>query len=172
MAWGIRANYRLLTLAGVGEHAQPAAGLLELEQLDVAEAEEGAAEDVHQRVLGYRIACWLDENSAALEKLRQLAVDNPRDGVVQLQLAQALATPPDGNSAAIQDIAESTRIARRVIATSAPASELNLTARWLWIKNQLRTGERDQARQAARLLLASQPLESEIWTHRLESVAE
>lgn len=129
-----------------------------------------------KKAFGYRLQIL---NSPAgndppnvIPQLEALAAANTRDGNLQLQLAKAhsdLGRRKEKDSEL--QLTESGRILRRVIANSRPGSELNLSARWLLIKNQRLAGQDAQAQQAARLVLATQPLESEVWKNRFQSAA-
>ncbi|MCA9132906.1 MAG: hypothetical protein KDA45_07115 [Planctomycetales bacterium] len=115
---------------------------------------------------GYRLLAWLGQPSEALSGLDKLAQASSRQGgVVQLQLAHALA------DSGPQRVPDSSRIAKLLVANSPPGSQLNLAARWRLLKNQLLLGETEEARQAARLLLATQPLDSTLWQARFERLA-
>lgn len=121
--------------------------------------------DVMLKACGYRILVWNGEISAALAGLSELVKQQPKNGSLRLELANALADSGDPR------IADSMKIARSIAASSQPGSELNLAARWRMLKNQLRLGEKEQARKSAQLLLAAQPISNAIWQARFESVA-
>lgn len=113
-----------------------------------------------------RLQGWMFDASAGLDGLNALSNRYPRDGQVQLQLAHALAASGPNR------FVDSTRIARKVVANSAPASELNLAARWRMCRNQVLAGETAAAKQAAALFVASQPLPASIWKERFEQLAK
>ncbi len=113
-----------------------------------------------------RLQGWMVDASAGLDGLSALSKRYPRDGQVQLQLAHALAASGPNR------FVDSTRIARQVVANSAPASELNLAARWRLCRNLVLAGELAAAKQAAALFVASQPLPASIWKERFEQLAK
>jgi len=113
-----------------------------------------------------RLQGWMVDASAGLDGLNALSNRYPRDGQVQLQLAHALAASGPNR------FVDSTRVARQVVANSAPASELNLAARWRLYRNQVLAGETAAAKQAAALFVASQPLPASIWKERFEQLAK
>lgn len=117
------------------------------------------------KACGYRILVWNGEISTALAGLSELVKQQPKNGPLRLELANALADSGDPR------VADSTKIARSIAASSQPGSELNLAARWRMIQNQRLLGEKDQARKSAQLLLAAQPMNNAVWQARFESVA-
>ena len=114
---------------------------------------------------GERFEVWLNNASQGLEDLSRRAQAQPRNGPLQLQLANALA------SSGSNRIAESNTIARRLAASSTPGSDLNLQARWRLLKNLVFAEQTAEARQSAKLLLATQPIESALWKERFERIA-
>lgn len=146
------------------EHMQWATGL----KLDATwQTELLQSSSPHSQAAGYRIMAWRGEMSAALDGLKTLVEQAGRDGgAVQLELANALA---DSGSNRWED---SSRVAKILIANSPAGSELQWAARWRWAKNQILAGGQTEARQAARLLLATQPPAAEIWKQRFTKLAE
>ena len=116
---------------------------------------------------GYRILAWLEDPVVALEGLTVLAQQTTRaGGELQLQLANALA---DSGPNRLDD---SSQIAKLVAANSPAGSALNLAARWRLLKNLQHAGQLTEAQQAAKLLLATQPMPSVIWKSRFEKLAQ
>jgi hypothetical protein len=116
---------------------------------------------------GYRMLAWLQDPVAALEGLKTLADKATRaGGELQLQLANALA---DSGPNRLED---SSQIAKLVAANSPAGSELNLAARWRLLKNLRQAGQLADAQRAAQLLIATQPMPSEIWRTRFERISK
>lgn len=121
---------------------------------------------VEFRASALRLKLWRGEISEALDGLTKLAAENPSDGGIQLALASALADSGDNRLEA------STKLAKRIAARAPAGGDLFLAARWQLVRNLLIAGQREQAAAAAKLLLASQPIESELWKSRFTQVAE
>lgn len=113
------------------------------------------------QMLAHRMRIWLGDNEG-LAAVRELAKNQSRNAAMQLQLAKALAP---------SNTEESTQIARRLVFGSKPGSELHFQARWLLIRNKIKTGDIPGAQRDAKKLLAAQPIESELWKARFEGVA-
>ncbi|MCA9130235.1 MAG: hypothetical protein KDB22_24275 [Planctomycetales bacterium] len=113
---------------------------------------------------GHRLQLWLAE-VGSLESLQELALRSPRDGEVKLQLANALSEikPPQ--------LKESSKLAMQITAGSKRGSEVYLAARWRSLQNQLLQNENEAARSAAKLILASQPINDSVWRARFEAIA-
>lgn len=118
------------------------------------------------RAIGQRFVAWQTNASEGLSGLEKLCGENPRDGNLRLQLAQALV------ASGLNRLPESTMIAKQIAASSAPASELNLAARWRIVRNALLGGDGALAAQSARIVLATLPEEDTIWRQRFESAAK
>lgn len=117
------------------------------------------------RAYGLRITAWIGDETQAIQKLRSLAAQAQRTGgQLQLELANALA------DAGAVHLDESSQVAKVLVANSAAGSELQYAARWRLCKNQNQAGRVEEARQAAKLLLASQPMEPGVWKTRFESL--
>ena len=117
--------------------------------------------DPRTQILAHRIRIWLGDNES-LAAVRELAKNHSRNAAMQLQLAKALA--PNNTQ-------ESTQIARRLVFGSKSGSDLHFQARWLLIRNKIKTGDTPGAQRDAKKLLAAQPFESELWKARFEDVA-
>ncbi|MCR9292989.1 MAG: hypothetical protein NXI32_09750 [bacterium] len=120
------------------------------------------------RAAGLRLRAWQGD-SQAINGLQSLADANPQSAPLQLQLARALASLP--GSDAEQRLAEASSRLRRLIASTPSGSDVDLAARWAWMKVLIAQGKQSEAERAARLLLASQPMESEVWQARFGSLA-
>ncbi len=119
------------------------------------------------RAASYRLLAWSGDLSAALVGLKKLAEQQGRGGGdLQLELANALA------EGGVERCEESSQIATIIIANSPAGSELHWQARWRWMKNQLLLGNAIEAQRSARLLLATQPPDNEIWKKRFIEIAE
>lgn len=141
------------------------AGWCQVLGLDKAFARELTADsETMTKALGYRILVWLKQRDEAIKGLTALTRREPRNGALKLHLASAL-----GDA---QRLDESDKALRRLIASSEPGSTLRLTARWRLMQNQITAGRPEEARKAARLLMAAQPPESELWKSRFQSLLE
>ncbi|RMF39511.1 MAG: hypothetical protein D6753_13655 [Planctomycetota bacterium] len=120
-----------------------------------------------RRVWAHRLGGWTspEDFEAALQAVEAEAQKHARDGWLQLQYADMLLeqTSPDW------PVAE--RIVKQVIASSPPASRLNFSARWQWVQILLWRDRSQDARDYARLVLASHPAVPEPWNHWLRQVA-
>ncbi len=118
------------------------------------------------QALAHRLQAWMFDANAGLDALTALTAQRPRDGVLQMQLANALAASGSDR------LPESTRLAKQIAASSPSASELNLSARWRLCKNQVLAGDLEAAKQSATLLFATQPLPASIWKERFETLSK
>ncbi len=117
------------------------------------------------RAYANRIAVWMERTPQAIQDIRNLAEEASRaGGRLQLELSNALA------DLGAEHLDESTRLAKVLVANSAAGSELQWAARWRLCKNQVQAGQTAEAQKAARLLLASQPIEAGVWKSRFESI--
>lgn len=123
-----------------------------------------SSQQPRQQAAAHRLAVWQGNVTDALAKLTKLVKDNPRDGWLLLELGATLADTGQNR------LGDSTKLVRRVAATSRPGSELYLAARWQWVKNLLSAGETEKAAQTAKLVLAS-PIALPVYEQRFESVA-
>jgi hypothetical protein len=110
----------------------------------------------------YRIAISAGDTTA-FEKLSELAKQNPREGVVQLMWAYALAQRGDLTAAKKQ--------VTQLAGLSAVGSPLQLAARWALMRFQQESGQAEAAAQAAKLLLAAQPELPPLWQSRFKEIA-
>lgn len=114
-----------------------------------------------------RLRDWLGQEDS-LAGLESLIQQFPRSQHAQLSLAQALAGRSD-----TQQLERSSSLCKRLIASSDANSDVHLAARFQWFQNIANAGDVKGAKAAARLFLASQPIESNVWAARFESfVAE
>lgn len=126
----------------------------------------GSSSDPRHQAAGMRLRLWIDSDTRPLAEMQKLCEQHPRNGPLQLQLAELLA------EAGAKHLSNSTRIAKRLAANSPAGSQLNLAARWRILRNQSLAGEKANARTAAKLVLASHPIESELWKSRFERLAD
>ncbi len=117
-----------------------------------------------ERACGLRFTAWLQNASQGLQGIADLSAEFPRDGGLQMLLSQSLA------ASGANRLDDSSRIAKRVAASSPPASELNLAARWRLIRNDILAGNPQAAQQAAQLLLTTLPAENSVWRQRLQAI--
>ncbi|MEO8269252.1 MAG: hypothetical protein ABI557_06000, partial [Aureliella sp.] len=114
---------------------------------------------------GYRLLAWSSDASGGLDGLTKLGQQAGRDGgALQLELSNALA---DSGPNRWQ---QSSDVAKNVVANSSAASDLNWRARWRLVKNHLQLGQMAEAQQMAKLWLATQPADENVWKMRFESV--
>ncbi len=118
------------------------------------------------RASGYRLMAWSTDVLSALNGLQRLAEQAGRGGGnLQLEWANALA------DSGVNRLEQSSQVAKIVIVNTPADSELHWRARWRLSKNQLLLGQAAEAQQAAKLLLATQPPQSEIWKTRFAEIA-
>jgi hypothetical protein len=97
----------------------------------------------------------------SVAKLRELGERNSRDVELQLMVATGLAS---------KELKLSTEMASRVAASTAKGSDLFFAARWLALRNQLKSGEKEAAQQAAQLLVATYKMQP-LWQARFSAIA-
>ncbi|MDX1928765.1 MAG: hypothetical protein SFV81_19705 [Pirellulaceae bacterium] len=113
------------------------------------------------RAIAWRLRGLQPEKQAeAIAGLREVCKQNPKLGVLHLQLANMLAKQ-DATSRR-----ESSEIARQLVANSPQASDLFYGARWRLIRNQMLDGKQVEAQKAAKLVLATLADESVTWRVR------
>lgn len=152
------------------------AGWVQAAKLDVQAVETLLASPAAvNQAAGWRLKIWLASNpgdaAQSIKGLRKLAEANPRLATLQLQLAHALAGQAETDATRYRnELLESTRLAKRIYAgVKGKGGDLEFAARWRILKNQVLAGEVANAKSAAKLFLASQPMESELWRNRFES---
>lgn len=104
-----------------------------------------------------RMKSWEGVTEAAA-RVEALAKEHPKQGAIQLIWSRSLADQGQ--------LQQAQSIAKRVAALAPAGSSLQLAARWQLMQLQVQSGQRSQAQQAARLLLATQPNLSEFWSQR------
>ncbi|MFN3189828.1 MAG: hypothetical protein ACE361_04840 [Aureliella sp.] len=107
----------------------------------------------------------------AIESIKKLSREAPRNAWLQFHVARSLSTASQSvKTPGSEDLGQANAIYRRLMAGSK-GSEIALWARWHWMRIMLQTGDSKQAADAANLFLASQPIESEVWLQRFQSIS-
>lgn len=145
-----------------------AKGWAETLKLNTLQTQQGDAVAEATRL---KVKQWLGD-SAALKELETLASISAKSAELQLQLAQALAySASQKGKGGAELLQRSSKICRRLIASTKPNEQLHLSARLQFMRNLVAEGKKADAAKAAKLFLASQPIQSNIWQARFEEIA-
>jgi hypothetical protein len=116
-----------------------------------------------EQAFAFRFLVWTTDASEGLSGLEKLSSENLRDGRIRLQFSQALV------ASGLNRLPESSKIAMQIAANSAPASELNLAARWRLVRNDILGGNQESAAKSASIAIATMPEEETIWKQRFQT---